>query len=204
MTDYTQPRRELHRALGTIFEAERFAVGSLHLSRYTRHRIQDEAFFVQLGPEEAEALVAYLLEGRQAQETPPFTPEEHRQMLRDIVRHGVLPPEEASHLRATIAAQDAAEETTLDDALHVLAQYGWQAVPPAAPPADHAAAETVLDHCLRSEHHRSNSGDGPDTIRAQLATWGIPADNFYAGWATELARVSEGRYPVEEESQPWK
>lgn len=84
--------------------------------------------------EKVQVIVARLLEW-DAQEHPPFTPEEHRQMLRDIVRHGVLPPEEASHLRATIAAQDAAEEATLDDALHVLAQHGWQAVPPAAPPA---------------------------------------------------------------------
>lgn len=124
-------------------------------------------------------------------------------------------------------------EATLDDALHALAQHGWQAIPPPLPPAgdatgiasvDHAAIydrmaarqdaeesiappapqpppQTVLEYCLTCDYAKRGVGVPVEVIRL-LFGWGIPPSSPYAAWAAHLARVSEGRYPVEEAPQP--
>lgn len=167
---------------------------------------QYQADLQKLGP----ILDRLLMWGAEADLSATFTPAEREQMLHDIVRHGVLPAEDEARLRATLAAREAVTGATIDDALHVLAEHGWGAVPPPAPQAPNGTAvsgstlphtpvpETVLAHCCRVDDLRQGIAVHSE-IAALLAGWRIPAEARYTDWSAELARVSQGRYPVSEE-----
>ena len=55
--------RELWRGTGAILEVETRSNGSMALRRYSCYHLADEQFCIQLLPEEAAALKAYLFDG---------------------------------------------------------------------------------------------------------------------------------------------
>ena len=106
---------------------------------------------------------------------------------------------------------------TLEAALALLVQHGYGVVPPPATepttleptpaaepgsPAEQRAARrhplTVLEYCMHADKQRQGIAVLAE-ILPLLQRWGIPHPQYgrYDDWAAELARVSNGRYPME-------